>query len=259
MTVIVMSMQNSSLTRQSRFLNLSGNSLTYVLIRSSARRSLTIQIKETAEIIVYAPNLLSERKIEEFLQAKSSWILKKTKEFQFKNIHRNKKLTTGSELLFLGKKYRLNIAEGNGVKSGLSFDGEQWRASLAPGLSAELQQDQLLNHFTEWYRLQAKEVLAGRVFNYSRIMKLQPQNIVVRTQKRLWGSCHPHKKEINLNWKLIMAPMRAIDYVVVHELAHLKHANHSKRFWKCVENIMPDYKNWHRWLKEHSFEMDLIR
>jgi predicted metal-dependent hydrolase len=108
-----------------------------------------------------------------------------------------------------------------------------------------------------WYRSQALEILGGRVVYHSRRMKVPFHEVAVRTQKRLWGSCHIGSKKINLNWKLVMAPIEVIDYVVVHELSHLLVANHSKRFWKTVEGFMPGYKDHHAWLKKNSTRMVL--
>jgi predicted metal-dependent hydrolase len=86
-------------------------------------------------------------------------------------------------------------------------------------------------------------------------MGTEPLKIAVKTQKRIWGSCHPRTKTINLNWMLVLAPLEVIDYVVVHELSHLDVPNHSRRFWKRVSGVMPDYRRQVQWLKEHAAEM----
>ena len=109
----------------------------------------------------------------------------------------------------------------------------------------------------KWYRAQAEEIFGGRVFYFSRIMGLEPQKIAVKTQKRIWGSCGYHDKAISLNWQLVFAPMDVIDYVVVHELAHLDTPNHSRKFWKSVANILPDYKMRQNWLKNNRLSMKL--
>ena len=88
-------------------------------------------------------------------------------------------------------------------------------------------------------------------------MKLEVGEVNVRTQRRIWGSCHPRTKKIFLNWQIIMAPIEVIDYVIVHELCHLLVANHSKRFWSKVARFKPDYKEQIRWLRSNAFDMVL--
>jgi hypothetical protein len=88
-------------------------------------------------------------------------------------------------------------------------------------------------------------------------MGVEPKKIAVRTQKRLWGCCDYHTQTIHLNWQIILSPIRVIDYVVVHELCHLTVPNHSKRFWKKVEKIIPDFKRHKQWLAVNHIDMVL--
>lgn len=95
---------------------------------------------------------------------------------------------------------------------------------------------------------QARAAFEEKAVKFGKLMGVQPARITVKDQKTLWGSCSS-KQNINLNWRLIMMPEEILDYVVVHELAHLKQMNHSKTFWKEVEKILPDYKRCREWLK----------
>lgn len=102
-----------------------------------------------------------------------------------------------------------------------------------------------------FYRRMARDVIEQRCNYYSRLMNVNYNRIAIRDQKTRWGSCSS-KKNLNFNWRLIMAPAGVLDYVVVHELSHLKEMNHSKRFWREVEQVMPEYKKYNNWLKENG-------
>ena len=109
----------------------------------------------------------------------------------------------------------------------------------------------------QWYQEQAKEVFGVRVFYYARLMQESPRDILIRKQKCIWGCCDKRRGVISLNWQLIQAPMWVIDYVIVHELAHLKHANHSQRFWNRVAKFFPEYGHAKQWLRDHQVDITL--
>ena len=104
------------------------------------------------------------------------------------------------------------------------------------------------------YREAAREVLTARVAYYHTLIEGDYTSISIRSQKTRWGSCSS-AGALSFNWRLILAPPMILDYVVVHELCHLKHMNHSPEFWNAVADIMPDYKIRRKWLKAHSAEL----
>ena len=148
------------------------------------------------------------------------------------------------------------LKDGTKIPS-VDFDGRCWVMKIPKEMKAPRNAKILKEKFIQWYKTQAKELLAGRVFHYARLMDVEPLEIKVKNQKRLWGSCHYHQKTLCFNWQIIMAPLSVIDYVIVHELCHLKAPNHSPRFWKLVSDVIPDYKMKHRWLKENAGRMAL--
>ena len=104
------------------------------------------------------------------------------------------------------------------------------------------------------YIRKAKETITKRVSYFARLMGVSYRNITIREQKTRWGSCSS-EKNLNFNWKLILAPPEVLDYVVVHELCHLKEMNHSKAFWDEVEKVMPEYETYKLWLKENGWRL----
>ena len=101
------------------------------------------------------------------------------------------------------------------------------------------------------YRKAAKEYFAARVAYYEPIIGVTHNSISIRDQKTRWGSCSSNGN-LNFNWRLMLAPPRVLDYVVVHELCHRKEMNHSKAFWHTVEMVLPDYKELRKWLRENG-------
>ena len=123
------------------------------------------------------------------------------------------------------------------------------------GLSESQRQEKIKEKIVKWYRAQAEEILGVRIFHYSRILGVEPKKIAIRTQKRLWGNCDYNTKTIHLNWQIILSPLKVIDYVIVHELCHLIVPDHSRRFWKKVADVMPDFKEYKKWLRVNAHEM----
>ena len=104
----------------------------------------------------------------------------------------------------------------------------------------------------------AEQHIPRRVAVYAGKMGVTYGRIRIKDQKTLWGSCSS-RKNLNFNWRLVMAPGEVLDYVVVHELCHLKHMNHSAEFWDCVEEILPEYREHRRWLKVHGGELSRVQ
>lgn len=107
-----------------------------------------------------------------------------------------------------------------------------------------------------WYKAQARRVLQDKLDKQAKQMQVAFHTFRLKEQKTRWGSCSS-KGNINLNWRIIMAPDEAIDYIIIHELAHLTHLNHSDLFWQRVATFMPDYADWKQWFRDHGRELSL--
>ncbi|MDD3861406.1 MAG: SprT family zinc-dependent metalloprotease, partial [Candidatus Gracilibacteria bacterium] len=189
---------------------------TYKLIRSR-RRTTCLTITPEAKLIVKAPLLTPKRYIEKFIIEKKNWIEKKIKEIKSNPSPNPKQYENGEDFLYLGKNYKLRIAPTKApvhLKEELIISTSVW-----PKHKEALK---------KWYKSEAEKVIGDRCKIYSKIMNCPPKSIRISHAMKRWGSC-TSKGKLNFSWRLIMTPLEIIDYVVVHELAHLDHMNHSKR------------------------------
>lgn len=217
------------------------------IIRSIKRKTLTIQINPDATITVSAPYFVPNTSINNFLKEKEEWIKQKLQEIQTRNtIAKPKEFNKGEEFLFLGKKYQLetrqnktNIVELNDKIYVASFNKNNIKLYL-----------------TSWYKQQALRTIKQRVEYYAPRAGLTYNTIKITEAETRWGSCSSDKN-LNFNWRLIMAPLPVIDYVVSHELAHLEEMNHSRQFWERVRKIFPIYRQYNTWLKRNGHTLKI--
>jgi len=209
------------------------------LIRSR-RRTIAIEISHDAELIVRVPNRVAFRHVEKFVNEKKDWILSKQELLRTKKSQvKNKKFETGDTFLFLGEKYFLSVIENVTKKLEL---GDQF-------ILSSKYQEKAKDLFEKWYKKKALEIFLDRAGNIARENDLSFTKIKINSAKHRWGSC-TSEGNINLCWRLIMAPIEVVDYVIAHELAHLVHRNHSRRFWAKVLKMHPTYKKDRKWLKD---------
>ena len=211
-------------------------------IIKSKRRTLSLSINENAELIVRAPNQISNKQIEEFIIEKSKWINKNKNLMQSRINEMN---DSDSDYLFLGNIYPLIKVYENPNK--IDFNGTEFITSIK-------NQDKFKASLKSWYKIKFKEIAIPRLNYFSDKYNLKINQVRFKNQKTLWGSCSS-KNNINLNYLLVMAPMLVIDYVIIHELVHTVHKNHSENFWNAVEAIMPDYKKAKKWLNKNGYKL----
>jgi len=214
------------------------------IIRSK-RKTLSLTINENAELIIRAPKRLSIEKIQDFINEKENWINRKKIliENQIKDVTSNH-----NKLLYLGNLFPINV-EQNASKE-LFFTGEEFIAN-------SIEPDSLSLSIKKWYKNKFKEIALPRVAYFANKHNLMVNQVRIKNQKTMWGSCSS-KNNINLNYLLLMAPMGVIDYVIVHELVHTIHRNHSTDFWDSVESIMPEFQEHKRWLKKNGYKLRRI-
>jgi len=209
------------------------------IIYRSHRRTLSLEISSEDKVIVRAPFRMPDADIKAFILKKQDWIKRKLEQVKKDKEQINPHTYEAGEIFsFLGKEYPLAFSE---QVSGLVDISDKLYVTAAYAGKAK----QVLQL---WYKLQAGNVFASRVEYFSEKMQVQPKAVNLSNAKHRWGSCSPAGK-IRLNWCLVQAPPEIIDYVIVHELAHLKHHDHSKAFWQEVEKYIPDYLEHRRRLR----------
>lgn len=215
----------------------------YTTKRSSKRRRLTITVERDRSIVVHAPEGLSDDRIRQIVESKQQWIYEKTghsQKYQTLPHPPGKELVSGESALYLGRQYRIEV-----VKTGLS-DIQFSHRFMIPA-----QGKKRTEALREWYISKAKEKIDPRVKLHARELGVDVAQIKIADNRYRWGSCTLHNN-VNFNWRLIKAPMFVIDYVIVHELAHLIEANHTPRFWNIVRAQTSTTDKAKAWLKEHG-------
>ena len=218
----------------------------YQLIRSK-RKTISIEVTADAEVIVRAPLRAPKKLITGFVQQKEGWILNCTQTARQKREKRESfAIQDGTKLLLLGREYPAALQQG----ASPAFDGE--RILLPQG-----EPENVRRAAVQIYRSFAKQHLPGRVEEFSRRTGLRASSVKISGAAKRWGSCSG-SNSINFSWRLILAPPEAVDYVVVHELAHTLHHNHSTAFWRLVEKILPDYRSREEQLRalQHRLETE---
>lgn len=237
-----------NLLRQSCTLDCDGILLDYLLVRSPKRRSLSIRIDPQGNVQVNAPLYLETFLIESFIQRKHGWIYKHLTRPAGSD-HPLPQFIHGAPFLFVGTYFPLSLKHDPLIKRPRVFFDE---TSIDLSIPSKLPLDDpiyIRELLLKLYKKEAAMLFAERVEKYARELGIKSYSLFVRDQKRIWGSCSPGAM-IRLNWKLVMAPLEIIDYVVVHELCHVKVPNHSHQFWALVETVIPDYKSHRKRLRE---------
>ncbi|MDP8266166.1 MAG: SprT family zinc-dependent metalloprotease [Candidatus Aceula meridiana] len=227
--------------------------ISYLLIRSARRFTIAIEIDQDLKVKVFAPKSLREKEIADFIRQKARWIFDKIKGFEKRFFTRGKRsYRNGAEFLFLGERYSLRYAPSDGKRLKISLTDKYLEVGIPFDMPAHAVEPSVQKALIVWYRKQAKEILAGRIFPLARFLGVDPSKVTVRSQKKIWGSCHYHSQSVHLNWKMVMAPQAVIDYIIIHELTHLKVPNHSKRFWQKIKKVCPDYSSCESWLDRYG-------
>jgi predicted metal-dependent hydrolase len=206
------------------------------------RKTLALVMSGDGRLSVRAPHKATLQEITLFVQNHKKWILKKRIEIKDKNKnYKPRKFEDGEICLFLGKPF--NIKTDNKQEFALRKVGDDFFLNEKALPYAE-------KVFGIWYKQRAIEIIPVRAHKISKEMGLKYNRLGITSAKGRWGSCNS-RKNINFSWRLMMAAPKVIDYVIIHELAHLKEMNHSAAFWKIVQQFMPDYKECRKWLKDN--------
>ncbi len=199
-------------------------------------------------VVIKVPYRKRDSEIEQVLFNRAEWIQEKWASLQSRAPAPQRLWVTGEFIFYLGQQYALDISTIPAAKNSC----ELWQNLLIIRLRKGAEAEKVVER---WYRQQAQRVLEARSHYFAALLGVQPKAIIVKQQKSRWGSCD-RQNVIRYNWQVIKAAPELLDYLVVHELAHIKEKNHSPGFWAVVASVMPDYRVRRRALRALSIEGD---
>jgi len=231
----------------------------YKIVRSVKRKTIALQIKQN-EVIVRAPKGVSHEYIQLLINDKAQWILNKLANQRRVIATPLPTYLPNSTVLIYGIEKKLKI-EYQRSKPDEALNLTEHEINLILPLYVQKKSDdndylvtQIKKQLAAWMKAKAENYLSYRLDELSKQLKITPASYQVKRYKARWGSCN-NKHELSFNYLLVMAPAWVFDYVIVHELCHIKHLNHSANFWALVEKHMPNYKDANQWLKQHQAKM----
>lgn len=213
----------------------------FSLSRKDLKR-VAITVQENGAVSVTAPHEAPDDKVFEIVKRRADWILEKQELVHQRVIPGSEKeWVSGEGITYLGRTYRLKVQGGAvALKAGVLH---------APKQNTK-------EHITAWFKERALKKYEERLKHWAPRLPVSQTGLLLGDQKGRWGSCDKHGV-IRINWRAIIAPLRIVDYILVHELAHLKHPDHSQQFWKLVKSVMADYEDRKEWLRIHGATLKL--
>jgi len=220
----------------------------YRIRRSDRRTTVAITVAPGEGVVLMAPSATDVKRLDRVVHTKAQWIVERLRHVrEVESVPVAKEFISGETFSYLGRGYRLKVEPR--VRPARTKLERGWlRVQVGRTLSAQERPQAVREALEAWYVDHAERRLPERVAHWSRQCGLEPNSVVVKHQLKRWGSCDA-SGNLRLNWKIVQAPVRLIDYVVVHELAHLRHQDHTKAYWALVGKIMPDYEERKRALR----------
>lgn len=225
-----------------------------VRILRSKRRSISIEVRD-AQVSVRAPMRAPESVLWDFVQEKAVWIRRKIQEQQ-----QREEVTpvaieykTGSLLTLMDEQ--LTLVLGRGSISAVKRVDDQLHVLLSQR-SRKPEQQQIREQLGRWYQQQALNILTQKTDILTQRMGLKYAELAIKATRSKWGHC-TSRGAIQYNWHILLAPEAVVDYLVAHEVSHLRHHNHSPSFWSLVSSVCPDYQAFRLWLKRNGSSLVL--
>jgi hypothetical protein len=226
----------------------------YQIRRSPGRKTLAITVHPDNRVIVSVPTACSQKNILRFVENKSDWVLKAIQaNLQRVKQNHKRRFETGEKLFYLGSEYILRVEGGTPSRVVLE-DGHICVRLPVEGLAPE--PSRVKRHLLDWYMARALAKVTEKVPIYANRICVNPSFVTVKSLKSRWGSCSIRGR-ISLAWNIIMAPEDIFDYLIVHELCHMVHHNHSAKYWNLVATILPNHRQSRKWLRENGSRLRL--
>jgi len=227
-----------------REITLNGQTISYILKRSARAKHVRLEMKRETGLTVVTPKSYEVGHVPGLLEAKRGWILSNLEKYsEVQSLRAKKELKSGDTVPYLGRDLKVVARQNHANAGSVKLERNTLVVSLTSANS------RLNPALEQWYRMQAAKLLKKKADELSTQLGLTCNRLIIRGQKTRWGSCS-HKGNLSFNWRLIMAPEPVINYVIIHELTHLKEMNHTKRFWQLVAEHCPQWRKHRKWLRD---------
>jgi predicted metal-dependent hydrolase len=221
-------------------INFGGEEIAFSVEHTRRRKTMAISVGFEG-VRVLAPADLDDRHVSEFVRKKGAWVLQKQAVYrELGGMPVVREFVSGETFHYLGRAYRLKVVSDRRPRP-TSARGRSLIVPVLPKLDPAIRRTSVRESLRLWYRRHAVQQFSLRSGAIAIRLGITAPSIKVVDQTKRWGSCSPDGC-IRLNWRLVMAPMALVDYVVAHELCHLIEHNHSRRFWRALEIVMPDFE-----------------
>ncbi len=224
-----------------------GKTISYTLRKSARARHVWLRLGIGTGLEVVAPARMPLKELDQILANKRAWIERHMTLPKTERPLRLRPLGNGSKIKYLGEERLLRVRINGSAGSVRMAGDEVFMEAPTPG-GPEVVKELL----EEWYKKMARKVIIEKIRKLSNGRKIG--RVAIRDQKTRWGSCSA-KGNLSFNWRLVMAPPRVIDYLIIHELTHIEQPDHSKKFWARVAAQCPDYEEREAWLKTHGLTL----
>ena len=211
----------------------------YRIVRSARRSTVAIAIQPGEGVLVTAPRPTTVARLDTIVHAKASWIVQRLRRQTEREGRTRREFVSGETFHYLGRQHRLRVDVDDAPRP-LRLEAGWLRVATPRGLAAEHRAAFVRAALVDWYRARARRKLAERAGIWAERVGADPSAIEVGEPRTRWGSASPSGR-VRINWRIVQAPLSLVDYVVAHELTHLRHPNHTRDFWAALGRVMPDY------------------
>jgi len=231
--------------------------IVYRIDRTSRRQTISITVNPDTSVNVVAPSGTRSSRIADTVTKKAKWILKQKDWFSRNAKVYRRRLVSGESLFHLGRQYQLKVVllAGQKVAPHVALTRGTLIVTLPRRWAASRRRNDIRSALIEWYSKRAESYLAPLIQRYADHLAAEYTSIQIRNMRTRWGSGGVSGR-LRFNWRILMAPRRLIEYIVAHELCHIRHSNHSQAFWRLLSQIMPDYKRRRNELEINGLKYD---
>ena len=210
-------------------------------VRRSKRRTIAVTVNPDATVTVTAPSGAADAAVAEAVRGKAAWIVKHQDWLRRHYPPRPREFVSGETFLYLGRQYHLRVVRDGEDAPRVTLTQGTFRVALRNGVDRRGQAKQVRTLLVEWYRRHALDRLGDIAMCLGGRLGVGYESLRLLDMPTRWGSGGPNRR-LRFNWRIIMAPKRLVEYVVAHELCHVRHARHTPQFWRLLARVMPDYE-----------------